>query len=147
MTFLTFLEPLIGGVLIGLGSILALAASGKIPGISGIVAKLIRPKAGDVAWRVTFLIGLIGGGGLAMLRHLGWPGYTLPAGRGLVVFAIAGLLVGFGTRMGGGCTSGHGVCGMGAGAKDALVYTLVFMAAGIATVFVWNLVVSGGAEA
>jgi len=144
---MNFIEPLIGGALIGLGSLLAMAASGKIPGISGIVARVIRPTAGDVGWRITFLIGLIGGAGLALFLNLGWQGYALPAGRGLVVFAIAGLLVGFGTRMGGGCTSGHGVCGMGSGARDALVYTLVFMAAGIATVLVWNLISPGGAAA
>ena len=141
---MNFIEPLIGGALIGLGSLLAMAASGKIPGISGIVARVIRPKSGDVGWRIIFLIGLLAGALLATILHLGWQGYALPAGRGLAVFAVAGLLVGFGTRMGGGCTSGHGVCGMGAGAKDAVVYTLVFMAAGIATVFAWNLITRGG---
>ncbi len=141
---MNFIEPLIGGVLIGLGSILALAASGKIPGISGIVARIIRPSPGDVSWRITFLIGLIAGAGLTALLKIGWQGYAVPDGRGLAVFAVAGLLVGFGTRMGGGCTSGHGVCGMGSGAKDALVYTLVFMIAGIATVLVWNLNYQGG---
>ena len=141
---MNFIEPLIGGVLIGLGSLLAMAASGKIPGISGILAKIIRPKSGDVGWRILFLVGLITGAGLTLLTNFGWQGYSLPAGRGLTVFAIAGLLVGFGTRMGGGCTSGHGVCGMGAGAKDALVYTLIFMAAGITTVAVWNLIYGGG---
>ncbi len=133
--------------MIGLGSLLAMAASGKIPGISGIVARIIRPKAGDVGWRITFLVGLIIGAGLAAFLNLGWQGYALPAGRGLAVFAVAGLLVGFGTRMGGGCTSGHGVCGMGSGARDALVYTLVFMAAGVATVLVWNLISPGGVAA
>ena len=142
---MNYIEPLIGGVLIGLGSLLAMAASGKIPGISGVVAKVIRPKSGDVGWRVLFLIGLIAGAGLIVLMNVGWQGYALPDGRRIAVFAVAGLLVGFGTRMGGGCTSGHGVCGMGAGAKDALVYTLIFMVAGIATVAAWNLVTLGGA--
>jgi uncharacterized membrane protein YedE/YeeE len=140
---MNFIEPLIGGALIGLGSLLAMAASGKIPGISGIVARLIRPKSGDISWRVLFLVGLIAGAGATLLFNIGWQGYALPSGRGLAVIGVAGLLVGFGTRMGGGCTSGHGVCGMGAGAKDALVYTLIFMAAGIGTVFVWNLIMEG----
>lgn len=144
---MNFIEPLIGGILIGLGSLLAMAASGKIPGISGIVARVIRPKSGDVGWRITFLLGLIFGAGLTAFLNLGWQGYSLPAGRTLAVFGVAGLLVGFGTRMGGGCTSGHGVCGMGAGAKDALVYTTVFMVAGIATVLVWNLISQGGIAA
>ncbi len=66
----------------------------------------------------------------------------IPEGRSLIVFAIAGLVVGFGTRLGGGCTSGHGVCGMGMGVKDSIVATLVFMAAGFVTVFVFNLYLS-----
>ena len=144
---MNFIEPLVGGVLIGLGSLLAMAASGRIPGISGIVARLIRPKSGDVSWRALFLVGLIAGAGLTLALNIGWQGYALPGGRSLAVIAVAGLLVGFGTRMGGGCTSGHGVCGLGAGAKDALVYTLIFMAAGIGTVFAWNLIMSGGAGA
>jgi uncharacterized membrane protein YedE/YeeE len=65
--------------------------------------------------------------------------YRIPAGRSLFVFAIAGLIVGFGTRLGGGCTSGHGVCGMGMGAKDSIIATMVFMAAGFLTVFLFNL--------
>lgn len=134
-----FLAPLLGGILIGLGSLLALAVSGKIPGISGIFGKILRPSAGDTAWRVVFLVGLIAGAGLLHLTQFGWQEYRVPGGRNLAVFVIAGLLVGFGTRMGGGCTSGHGVCGIGAGAKDGLIYTLVFMATGIATVFAWNL--------
>jgi uncharacterized membrane protein YedE/YeeE len=68
--------------------------------------------------------------------------YHLPAGRSLLVFALAGLVVGFGTRLGGGCTSGHGVCGIGMGARDSIIATLVFMGAGFATVFFWNLVFS-----
>lgn len=141
----TIIEPLLGGVLIGLGSLVALAASGKVPGISGIVARLLRAKQGDTAWRALFLTGLVGGAGVLFLTQSGWQGYTLPAGRNLAVFAVAGLLVGFGTRVGGGCTSGHGVCGIGSAARDGLVYTLVFMAAGIATVWLWNLATEGGA--
>jgi uncharacterized membrane protein YedE/YeeE len=136
---MSVLEPLSGGILIGLGSLLAMVASGKVPGISGVVAKTLRPKRGDVAWRVIFLVGIIAGAALAFALHGPWKAYTLPAGRGVIGLAIAGLLVGFGTRMGGGCTSGHGVCGIGAGARDAVVYTLAFMAAGVVTVLVWNM--------
>lgn len=137
--------PLVGGVLIGLGSVLALAASGKIPGISGIVARILRANPGDTAWRVVFVVGLIAGAGLLHFSGIGWQGYTVPAGRTVAVYGIAGLLVGFGTRMGGGCTSGHGVCGMGAGAKDGMVYTMVFMATAVVTVLVWNLCMKGAA--
>ena len=140
-----FLTPTLGGILIGLGSILALAASGKIPGISGIVARILKPTRGDTMWRLIFLIGLVGGAGLMYLTDFGWQKYSTPPGRGVVIFIFAGLLVGFGTRVGGGCTSGHGVCGIGAGAKDGLVYTLVFMAAAIVTVIIFDLIMTGGA--
>ena len=141
---MNFIEPLIGGCLIGLGSIIALAASGKIPGISGVVAKVIRPKKGDVLWRVVFLFGLVAGGLIMFLTNSNWRELTLPGGRGLAAIAMAGLLVGFGARVGGGCTSGHGVCGIGAGARDAILYTIVFMATGAITVLVWNLLSKGG---
>lgn len=140
-----YLMPLVGGILIGLGSILALAASGKIPGISGITARILRAKSGDTLWRVVFLVGLIAGAGAIYLTDIGWQNYSVPGGRGVIVYMVAGLLVGFGTRVGGGCTSGHGVCGIGAGARDGIVYTLVFMATAIITVLLWNLTVSGGA--
>ena len=139
-----YLIPFLGGILIGLGSLLAMAVSGKIPGISGITARLLRPKPGDTLWRAVFLIGLIGGSALSFALNLGWEGFQIPAGRNLTVYAIAGLLVGIGTRVGGGCTSGHGVCGIGSGAKDGVVYTLVFMAAAALTVAVWNLLLNGG---
>ena len=138
-----YLTAIIGGVLIGLGSVITLAASGKIPGISGVLARMLKLPRGDTAWRLIFLIGLIGGAGLMYLSSFGWQNYSLPSGRGLAIYIIAGLVVGFGTRVGGGCTSGHGVCGIGAGAKDGLIYTLVFMAAAIATVIVFNLIVGG----
>lgn|SRR5690606_18201906 len=142
---MNWITPTVGGILIGLGSIIALAASGKIPGISGIVARILRSKSGDTLWRVVFLSGLIGGAAAMFFAQLGWTDYSVPDGRNLIVFAIAGLLVGFGTRVGGGCTSGHGVCGIGSAARDGLVYTIVFMATGIATVLMWNLLMKGGA--
>lgn len=138
--------PLTGGVLIGAGSLMAMCASGKIPGISGIVAKIIRPKVGDVNWRVIFIIGMILGAGVTFYFSPRFAdAFELPGGRNVIAIAIAGLLVGFGTRMGGGCTSGHGVCGMGAGARDAFIYTVIFMIAGALTVLLWNLVRTGGA--
>ncbi|MFT5469693.1 MAG: putative membrane protein YedE/YeeE [Verrucomicrobiales bacterium] len=144
MEISTILQPLAGGVLIGLGSLVAMAVSGKIPGISGVVAKVIRPKSGDILWRVVFLGGLVLGAGLAFALNTDWRAFSIPAGRGTLVLATAGLLVGFGSRMGGGCTSGHGVCGIGAGAKDGLIYTIVFMATGVATVLIWRLCTEGG---
>lgn len=132
------LTPLVGGILIGLGSILAMIGSGKVPGISGIAARLLRPSCDDKSWRALFLVSMIAGAGLIHFLNIGWTAYSIPGGRPLFIYGIAGLLVGFGTRMGKGCTSGHGVCGMGAGAKDAMVYTMTFMATAIITVYLWN---------
>jgi uncharacterized protein len=136
MDHYTLLNPVIGGILIGFASLLATVLSGKIPGISGVFGRLLVPAAPDKAWRVVFLFGLIGAAALsfglcesaALFRPM----------RPLVIMAIAGLLVGFGTRLSGGCTSGHGVCGVGMGAKDSIIATLVFVAVGMATVFIYH---------
>ncbi|MDF1861443.1 MAG: YeeE/YedE thiosulfate transporter family protein [Verrucomicrobiales bacterium] len=138
----SYLTGFLGGCLIGAGSLLALIVTKKIPGISGVFARLLRPESNDIGWRIVFLIGLIGGAALMMGISDTAASYRLPAGRSLFVFALAGLVVGFGTRLGGGCTSGHGVCGMGMGARDSIIATLVFMGAGFGTVFFWNLVSS-----
>lgn len=133
-----------GGLLIGFASLLAMAASGKVPGISGIFAKVLRPHPGDWQWRALFLVGLVAGAGalISLSKHAA--GYQVGEGRHYAVYAIAGLLVGFGTRLGGGCTSGHGICGMGACARDSIVATLTFMAAAILTVLAWKLILGGG---
>jgi|TARA_B110000305_G_C19158893_1_gene501640 uncharacterized protein len=138
----SYINGLIGGCLIGLGSLLAMIASGKVPGISGVFGRLLRPSTKDKGWRITFLLGLIAGAFLLFRFNTEAARFVIPEGRSLIVFAIAGLVVGFGTRLGGGCTSGHGVCGMGMGVKDSIVATLVFMAAGFVTVFVFNLYLS-----
>ncbi len=138
MNHYTLLNPLIGGILIGLASLLATVLSGKIPGISGVFGRLLVPATPDKTWRAVFLLGLIGGAALSFVL---WQSAALfrPM-RPLGVMAIAGLLVGFGTRLGGGCTSGHGVCGVGMGAKDSIAATLIFVAAGMVTVFIYNRV-------
>jgi uncharacterized membrane protein YedE/YeeE len=134
----TLLNPVIGGILIGLASLLATVLSGKIPGISGVFGRLLVPATSDKNWRVVFLLGLIGGAALSFAL---WQSAELfrPM-RPLVVMAIAGLLVGFGTRLGGGCTSGHGVCGVGMGAKDSIAATIIFVAVGMVTVFIYHQV-------
>ncbi|MGI9239618.1 MAG: YeeE/YedE family protein [Verrucomicrobiales bacterium] len=134
----SWLHGLAGGLLIGLGSILALAATGKIPGISGIVARILKPRPGDIAWRVLFLVGLLAGAAITITSYTPAGLFRLPEGRTLPIYAIAGLIVGFGTRLGGGCTSGHGICGIGSGARDSIVATITFMAAGMLTVFLWK---------
>jgi uncharacterized membrane protein YedE/YeeE len=129
---------LAGGVLIGLGSVLAYAVTQKVPGISGVFGRLLRASTPDKVWRVLFLLGLIAGAGICFATSASASVFRIPEGRSHLVYAVAGLLVGFGTRLGGGCTSGHGVCGIGMGARDSMVATLLFMASGIATVLVWN---------
>jgi uncharacterized protein len=136
MNHYTLWHALIGGMLIGLASLIATGLSGKVPGISGVFGRLLVPATPDKSWRLVFLIGLIGGAALSFAL---WDSAALfrPM-RSLGVMAVAGLLVGFGTRLGGGCTSGHGVCGVGTGQKDSLAATLIFMAVAILTVFIYN---------
>ena len=136
MNHYTLLNALIGGILIGLASLAATVLSGKVPGISGVFGRLLVPETPDKAWRAVFLLGLIGGAALSFAL---WESAALyrPM-RPLAVMAIAGLFVGFGTRLGGGCTSGHGVCGVGMGAKDSIAATLIFMATAMLTVLVYN---------
>lgn len=123
---------LAGGILLGLASAMFILLNGRILGISGIVGGLMRPKAGDVNWRLTFLAGLLA----APLLYLWLVVPTAPridAGWGTVI--VAGLLVGAGTRYGSGCTSGHGVCGLSRLSPRSLVATLAFMGAGFVTVY------------
>lgn len=127
---------LLGGVLIGLASFIASAATGKIPGISGVCSRALLGLRGDRVWRIVFLAGLIAGAGLAFAfsRHAA----TYRPVTSLAAMAAAGVLVGVGTRIGGGCTSGHGVCGIGNGSRDSLLATTIFIATGMATVFVMH---------
>ncbi len=127
---------LAGGILLGLASALFVLVNGRILGISGILGGLLTFKRSDAGWRVAFLLGM-----LAAPATLAWiaPAGLIAAPRidatyGLVV--IAGLLVGYGTRLGSGCTSGHGVCGLSRLSPRSLVATGSFMAAGFAMVYV-----------
>jgi uncharacterized membrane protein YedE/YeeE len=124
---------LAGGVLIGLAAALFVMMNGRIAGISGVLGGLLSPRAGDIAWRVAFVAGiLVAPSVYALVTTL--PEATIDAGYPALV--AAGLLVGVGTRFGSGCTSGHGVCGLSRLSPRSLVATLSFMAAGFATVFV-----------
>mgnify|MGYP003389956163 FL=1 len=126
--------PLLGGVLIGLAATLLLWSIGRIAGISGIVNGIADAVRGDRAWRVAFLLGLMGAGALS-LQFVAVPPPRAQTGA-TALLLIAGLLVGFGTRMGNGCTSGHGVCGLGRLSWRSLAAVLTFMGSGMATVYV-----------
>lgn len=133
-------SALAGGVLIGLAAVAMMLLQGRIAGISGIVGGLFAPRAGEVAWRAAFVLGMLGGAALAG-AFVGIP--ALHDRPGLVVIAAAGLLVGYGTRLGSGCTSGHGVCGLARLSPRSLVATGVFMASTAAVVFVTHHVLGG----
>jgi uncharacterized membrane protein YedE/YeeE len=122
-----------GGVLIGIAAVFFAATAGRIAGISGIVGGIVRPHRGDVGWRVAFMLGLV----LAPLlyRTLG-QGFAMELDASTLTLVAGGLLVGFGSRLGSGCTSGHGVCGLARRSPRSLAATLAFMAAGFATVLV-----------
>jgi uncharacterized membrane protein YedE/YeeE len=123
---------LIGGVLIGAGGLLLLGARGKIAGISGALGGLLMPGARK-DWRWPFLLGLVSAGFL-MRFVFGRLVFDMPLNRSAGALIAAGLLVGLGTRIGGGCTSGHGICGLARFSKRSLAATLTFMAAGAAMV-------------
>jgi uncharacterized protein len=124
---------LIGGALIGLAVVLLLALTGRIAGISGILGGLITSTVrGESLWRLAFIVGLIGGAGLFGLACGPLPLTLQASGPTLLV---AGLLVGAGTRLGSGCTSGHGVCGLARRSPRSLVATMIFMATAALTVF------------
>ncbi len=132
------LQGLVGGVLIGLAAALMLLGAGRIAGVSGILARGTGIAEGSMARRSAwgFIIGLPFGA-LAIRLATDWEP-ALFAGWPLLI--VAGLLVGFGTRMGSGCTSGHGVCGVSRLSQRSIVATATFMAAGIATVFLMSLI-------
>jgi uncharacterized protein len=137
-----YLLPLLGGVLIGLSATWTLLSMGRITGISGIWAQAIQPSESRL-WQWLFLGGLLAGGVVASIVA-GVP-IAGEAPVGAVGVAIAGLLVGVGTRMGSGCTSGHGVCGISRLSPRSLLSTLTFMATGAITVILVRLVLGGAA--
>ena len=129
-------SALLGGALIGLASVWLLAANGRVAGVSGILHGLFAPTEGQ--WRVAFMLGLL-------LAGVAWQaaGASVPLRQGFPMAwaAAAGLLVGFGTRLGGGCTSGHGVCGLGRLSARSLVAVVAFMAAGMVATYVTRHVI------
>jgi uncharacterized membrane protein YedE/YeeE len=140
----TPLSATFGGILIGVSATLMLLFSGRITGISGMLGGLLSPAPGEWGWRLLFLIGLIAG---ASADHFLDPyAYFVPrSGFPLWLLALGGFCVGFGARLGSGCTSGHGICGIARMSRRSIVATLVFMTAGALAVFVVRHVFGVGA--
>jgi uncharacterized membrane protein YedE/YeeE len=129
----TPVSGLVGGVLIGLSVALTLLLNGRLAGISGIVSGLLAPKAGDAGWRVAFVAGLMLGA-LAFVLLSGGP-VTVDVLASPPAIIFGGLLVGFGTRLSSGCTSGHGLCGLALLSWRSVVATAVFFGVAMVTVF------------
>ena len=130
----TPVSALAGGTLIGASAALFMLLNGRIAGISGILGGLLRPAPGDAGWRVAFLAGLL----LAPIAYAAFAGRppSIAIDNSVPLLIFGGLLVGFGTRLGCGCTSGHGVCGIARLSPRSLAATGIFMTAAITTVFV-----------
>jgi len=137
----TPIPALIGGAIIGLAASLLLLTHGKVAGISGLYGSLLRQGTSDRAFRLWFIAGLAA---MGTLVRLAWPAAFASAwSASLPVTLLAGLVVGFGTQLGNGCTSGHGVCGLSRLSVRSLVATLTFMGTGFATVFVVRHLLGG----
>ena len=141
MTEFTPVTALAGGLLIGASAVLLLWMNGRIAGISGIVFRLLPSDTTDRPWRWVFLLAMLVGA----LVHQSLPGVDYAAREGYppLLLVIGGLLVGFGTRVGNGCTSGHGVCGLGRRSGRSLVATAMFMATAVISTYllrhVWGI--------
>jgi uncharacterized membrane protein YedE/YeeE len=133
MTEFTPWSALVGGMLIGLAAVLLLWLNGRVAGVSGITGGLWFALPGERAWRLLFLLGLVAGAALWALLA---PAVPQPRSGSVVALLLAGLLVGYGTSLAGGCTSGHGVCGLARLSARSLAATAVFLLSGIVTTFV-----------
>jgi uncharacterized membrane protein YedE/YeeE len=141
MESFTPIASTIGGVMIGIAAAGLLMFHGRIAGISGIAGGIFRRGQGDVAWRAMFLVGLFSAGVVwSYFRPLD---YRFEIERSTLALIVAGLTVGIGTQLGSGCTSGHGVCGIGRLSKRSTVATITFMATAAVTVFIVNEVLGG----
>jgi len=136
------LRGAVGGALIGLSASLLLVLNGRVTGISGILNSLLQPVAGvEWAWRALFVVGLLAGG---LVAGAFLPSPDSAAIPGLPTAILAGILVGVGTRLGNGCTSGHGVCGLSRLSVRSLIATLTFIATGAVAVLAMRGLAAGG---
>jgi uncharacterized membrane protein YedE/YeeE len=134
MEHFTPISAACGGVLIGVSAAVLWLFAGRIAGISGIVGGALSPRASDIGWRVAFILGLVSAP--VLYRLIGGALPEIEISSSWAVIIAAGLLVGFGTRLGSGCTSGHGVCGMARLSKRSIAATAIFMATAFITSFV-----------
>lgn len=132
------INAIIGGVLIGLAVSLMLLFNGRVTGISGILGGIIKPQKSDLNWRVAFVGGLLFGG--IILRFFKPEAFIQVSSALAIDYIIAGLLVGFGTLLGNGCTSGHGVCGISRLSIRSIVATLTFILFGVISVLIFKFV-------
>ena len=141
MANFTPVSAAIGGALIGLSAVLLMLSTGRIAGVSGIFSGLLNVRGEDKGWRIAFIAGLILAPVIAGFIGYGMSPPKLPSSW--AVIAVAGLLVGFGARLGGGCTSGHGICGIGRLSPRSIAATVVFMLTAIITVAITRHVLGG----
>jgi uncharacterized protein len=133
-------HALIGGALIGLGATLLFAVNGRVAGISNMLASLLRPEPRETSWRVAFLLALVGMGIVTVAVD---PSRVEGSPRPLALLVVAGLLVGIGTRVANGCTSGHGVCGVSRLSARSIAATCTFVATGMLSVTLLRLLGAG----
>src|SRR5712672_1293799 len=141
MANFTPISAAVGGGLIGLSAVLLMLLTGRIAGISGIFGGLLNPASSDKGWRIAFIAGLVLAPLIAGLLGHRMSAPQLP--ENWIVIIAAGLLVGFGTRLGGGCTSGHGICGVARLSSRSIAATVIFMLTAIATVAITRHVLGG----
>ncbi|PTB33038.1 YeeE/YedE family protein [Photobacterium phosphoreum] len=136
MTFQIPWQSFFGGMLLGVSAVILMLFIGKTAGISGIINGVIKKEKQELGWKIAFLVGMV-----VSVFALSPLGVTLPAisEQNIGIVLIAGLLVGFGTRLGNGCTSGHGIVGMGRFSKRSIYATCVFMISAIIVVFIRRL--------
>ena len=140
MTEFEPISALVGGLLIGLAASLLLLANGRIAGISGILGRTLALEPGQLSWRILFLLGLPVGAGLVGIIQ---GGLVADVRASIPTLVAAGVLVGFGTQLGNGCTSGHGVCGISRGSRRSIAATCTFMVTAAAVVFIVRHVLGG----
>lgn len=143
MASFTPLSAAAGGVLIGLAASALFLLNGRIAGISGVLGGVVLPEEGDRSWRGAFVLGLAVGGLLLLLLHPS--AFEAARSTSILLPVTAGLLVGVGTRIGNGCTSGHGVCGIGRLSPRSIAATMIFMASAMVTTYVAKHLLGGGA--